>query len=61
MSWWRCLATVFVVVGIILSPLRATAATSPMLIAYDAAVLPTTTTALAEEDAVRRKPSLERF
>jgi hypothetical protein len=43
--WWRCLAAGFLVVGIVLSPLRAVAATIPVLIAYDVAV--GTTTCLA--------------
>jgi hypothetical protein len=41
----RLLAALFLVVGIVLSPLRAAAATIPVLFAYDAAVRPTATTA----------------
>jgi hypothetical protein len=42
-------------VAVILSPLRAVAATFPMLIAYDAAVGLTPTTLLRTHDAVRRE------
>jgi hypothetical protein len=40
----RVVARLLLVLGIILSPLRATAATVPALLAYDAAVGPTATT-----------------
>ena len=43
MKVWCRLAAAFVIVGIILSPMRAAAATVPMLIAYDVAVPPMAT------------------
>jgi hypothetical protein len=52
-AWWRCLAAFVVVVGIVLSPLRAAAATAPMLIAHDAAAWPTATMQAETGAAVR--------
>ena len=52
-NWWCRVATFLLVVGIVLSPLRAVGATIPLLIAYEAAVLPTTTTVLGAVDVVR--------
>jgi hypothetical protein len=49
----RLLATLVLVIGILLSPLRAAAATIPMLIAYDAAVFSTATV------RVEARPSLQ--
>lgn len=48
----RLFAALFVLVGIVVSPLRAVAATIPMLIAYDAEVRPTAMRALGRPDAV---------
>ncbi len=56
MTSWRCLVAFVVVVGIVLSPVRAVAATIPTLIAYDAAVRPTTTTRV--EAGPSRRPNL---
>lgn len=47
------LAALLLLLGIMLSPLRAVAATLPTLIAYDVAVRSTATTTLGERDAVR--------
>jgi len=52
--WLGKLAALFLLLGIVLSPLRAAAAI-PMLIAYDAAVLPTATTRIGGHDAIRRE------
>jgi len=52
-EWRRFLAALLLVVGIVLSPLRAVAMTIPMFIAYDAAVRPTATTADGRQGAVR--------
>jgi hypothetical protein len=46
------LAALFVVVGVVLSPRRAAAATIPTLFAYDGMVPPTATTVLGRPDAV---------
>lgn len=52
--WWRLIANILLLVaGIVLSPLRAVAATVPVLSAYDAAVQPTAATAFLRLDAVR--------
>jgi hypothetical protein len=51
--WLRRGATLVLLVGIVLSPLRAAAATIPMLIAYDAAVGPTTTIRTGAGPSVR--------
>ncbi len=56
--WFWIGALCFVVLEMVLSPLRAVAATVPVLFAYDAAVRPTTTTAFGRNDAVR--PEAER-
>ena len=51
---WRCtFGAVLLLVGIILSPLHAVAATIPMLIAYDAAVRRSPTTSQVAHDGVR--------
>ena len=50
---WRRLAALVLLVGIVLLPLRAVAATVTMLIAYDAAVSRTSTTTQASHHAVR--------
>jgi hypothetical protein len=55
----RFLLSMVLVVGIVLSPLRAVAATIPTFIADDAGVLPTTTMVLQGQDAVR--PEAEPF
>jgi len=57
-SWWRRLGTLLLLVGIVLSPLRAMAATIPVLTAYEVAVRSTATTVLGKHDAVR--PETER-
>ena len=51
----RALATLLFFVGIVLLPLRAAAATVPMLIAYDVAALSTTTMPVERPDTVRRE------
>jgi hypothetical protein len=49
----RALAVLVLVVGIVLSPLRAVAAALPMLFAYGAAVPPTATIPVGRSAAVR--------
>jgi hypothetical protein len=51
--WQRILAALVLVLGVVLSPLRAVAATVPTFIAYDAAAGCTATTVLGRLDAVR--------
>jgi hypothetical protein len=58
--WSRFLAGLFLLVGIVLSPLWAAAATIPMLIAHEAAVRPTSTTALGRQEAVRPETAYAR-
>jgi hypothetical protein len=62
---WSWIEALFVVVvGIVLSPLRAVAATVPMLIAYDSAARPTTATGVGTCDAVGREaeyPSINAY
>ena len=53
MTWWCRLATLVLVVGVVLSPLREAAATVPMLIAYDVAAWPTATMQAETGAAVR--------
>jgi hypothetical protein len=52
----RFVALVVLLAGIILSPLRAVAATIPALIAYDAAVRPTATTRIVSEPSPQPEP-----
>jgi hypothetical protein len=54
MTWRGLLAAVFIIVGVVLSPLRAVAAV-PMLMATVQTVGPTATTHLGRSDAVRRE------
>ena len=54
----RLLASLVLVVGIVLSPLRAMAATIPAFIPYDASIRSTATTPLGRHDAVQ--PETER-
>ena len=51
----RALAALLLLVGVVVFPLRAAAATIPMPIAYDAAVRPTARMAVGRLDAVRRE------
>jgi hypothetical protein len=52
---WCRLAALFLIVGLVLSPLSAVAATVPMLIAFDVATWSTATTAHGRQDAVRHE------
>lgn len=53
MTWRSSLAALVLLAGMVLSPLRATAATVPTLFAYDAAGGAMPTTAFGREDALR--------
>lgn len=57
----RFVAALFLLVGLVLSPLHAVAATIPMLIVYDAAVGPTATTAIGTDNAVRSETGHSRI
>lgn len=54
-SWWHALAAPMVIVAIVLSPLRAWAATIPMLGARVTAIVPTATIQTGTADPARRK------
>jgi|CZKU01.1.fsa_nt_gi hypothetical protein len=63
-SWWCGLAALLIVVGILLSPMRAMAATAPMLVVTVRVVWTTATTQLGGADAVRREaahPSINAY
>jgi hypothetical protein len=50
---WTRIAALIVLLGIVLSPLRALAATIPMFIAYDAAVRSTATVGIEDGPSLR--------
>src|SRR5882672_3890226 len=51
----RFFASLVIILGIVLSPLRATAATVPLLLAYDATIRPSATTRIEGAGSVRRE------
>jgi hypothetical protein len=53
MIWRSRLAALLLVVGVVLSPLRAVAATIPTLMTYDASILPTATIRVEAGSSVR--------
>jgi hypothetical protein len=54
-TWWCRLTALLLLVGIVLSPLRAAATMIPTLIAYDAVIGPTAMMVLGRFHAVRPK------
>ena len=64
MTWRSCVATLVLLVGIVLSPLRSAGAAIPVLIAYSTAAAPSATTVLGPYDAVRseaERPSINAY
>ena len=58
-GWWQF--AVLLVLGVVLSPLRAAAATIPVLFAYDVAVRPTATTVVGRYEAARSEAERPAF